>query len=300
MRLLFAIPHFFAFDGVGYHGSTSHDPAPRQRALAGCITALHGLFAGPSVEADWGERRLLAANAPRHHVDVVVVTTRGQHALAGFRLPRAFYHHREVDCPPLELGHAARAFLADRLGSYDWYGFLEDDLRLHDPWLFAKLAWFIGQAGEDKVLLPNRFEMSVAWTVRKVYADGAISRRQSPRWRNERGPELIAGRVLGRSVSFRRAANPHAGCWFLDRRQMERFAAEPHFMDKDPSFIGPLESAATLGLMRSFGLYKPALDCADFLEIEHQDDRFMRVVAGLPPHRRPAAAKPSPGPEQAG
>ena len=71
---------------------------------------------------------------------------------------------------------------------------------------------------------------------------------------------------------------------------MQRFAAEPHFMDKAASFIGPLESAATLALMRSFAVYKPALDCADFLEIEHQDDRFMRVLAGLPPNR--TAVKP--------
>ena len=38
MRFLFAIPHYFAFDGVGYHGSTGPDPRPRQKALAGCIS----------------------------------------------------------------------------------------------------------------------------------------------------------------------------------------------------------------------------------------------------------------------
>ena len=285
MRFLFAILHYFDSDGVGYHGSTGPDPRQRQAALAGCIGALHGLFAGPAVEMDWGERRFLSANAPRHHVDVVVLTAAGRHALEGVRLPAGLYHHREVNCPPLELGHAARAFLADRLGAYDWYGFLEDDLRLHDPWFFTKLAWFIGEAGADKVLLPNRFEMSVAWRTRKVYADGGLSPRHSGPWRNDRGPETLNGRVLGRTVSFRRASNPHAGCWFLTRKQMEQFASAPHFMDKDSTFIGPLESAATLALMRSFSIYKPALDCADFLEIEHQDDRFMRVAAGLRPNR---------------
>ena len=189
------------------------------------------------------------------------------------------------------LGHAARGFLADRLGSYDWYGFLEDDLRLHDPWFFTKLAWFISEAGDNKVLLPNRFEMSVAWRTRKVYADGPLSPQQSGPWSNDRGPKTLTGRVLGRTISFRRASNPHAGCWFLTQAQMKRFAAAAHFMDKQSTFIGPLESAATLSLLRSFPIYKPALDCADFLEIEHQDDRFMRVAAGLRPHRpasRPA------------
>ncbi len=291
MRFLFAIPHYFASDGLGYHGSSGPDPRPRQAALAACIGALHGLLAGPAVEADWGRRRLVPANAPRHHVDVVVVTTGGRHALEGLRLPAGFYLHREVDAPPLELGHAARFFLADRLGSYDWYGFLEDDLRLHDPWFFTKLAWFLAEAGEDKVLLPNRFEMSLTWPARKVYADGAVNSEQSGGWSNGGGPETIGGRVLGRAVTFRLAGNPHAGCWFLTRAQMERFAAAPHFRDKEARFIGPLESAATLALMRTFPIYKPGLDCADFLEIEHQDDRFMRVVAGLPPNRGAGPAK---------
>jgi hypothetical protein len=97
--------------------------------------------------------------------------------------------------------------------------------------------------------------------------------------------------VLGRTISFRRASNPHAGCWFLTQAQMKRFAAAAHFMDKQSTFIGPLESAATLSLLRSFPIYKPALDCADFLEIEHQDDRFMRVAAGLRPHR--SASRPA-------
>lgn len=285
MRFLFAIAHYFGSDGIGYHGSTGPDPRPRQAALAGCIEGLTALLAGPAVEPDWGERRLLSANSPRHHVDIVVVTTGGRHALKGLDLPGGAYLHRELDCPPAELGHGARAFLAERLGSYDWYGFLEDDLRLHDPWFFTKLAWFNAEAGEDKLLLPNRFEMSLGWKARKVYADGPVNRQQSGGWSNEGEPRTIAGRVLGRKVTFRRAANPHAGCWFLAGRQMERFAAAPHFLDREASFIGPLESAATLALMRSFPIYKPALECADFLEIEHQDDRFMRVVAGLPPNR---------------
>ena len=34
----------------------------------------------------------------------VVVTTGGRHALQGLGIPPGLYHHREVDCPPLELG----------------------------------------------------------------------------------------------------------------------------------------------------------------------------------------------------
>jgi hypothetical protein len=38
------------------------------------------------------------------------------------------------------------------------------------------------------------------------------------------------------------------------------------FFDRDTSFIGPLESAATLGIMRAFRIYKPAPEHAAFLE----------------------------------
>ena len=34
-------------------------------------------------------------------------------------------------------------------------------------------------------------------------------------------------------------------------------------------FISPLESAATLGIMKNFNVYKPDYSCASFLEMEH-------------------------------
>ena len=50
---------------------------------------------------------------------------------------------------------------------------------------------------------------------------------------------------------------------------------------------GPLESAATLGIMRHFRVYKPARENAAFLEIEHLDRRYLGRVfnptSGDPP-----------------
>ncbi len=42
--------------------------------------------------------------------------------------------------------------------------------------------------------------------------------------------------------------------------------------------IGPLESAATLGIMRSLKIYKPAPENANFLEVEHHGCRFIRLI----------------------
>jgi hypothetical protein len=75
-----------------------------------------------------------------------------------------------------------------------------------------------------------------------------------------------------------RALNPHSGCFFLTAAQMKRWAESAHFLDRDTRFIGPLESAATLGIMRTFKVYKPARNSANFFEIEHRDDAFIRMV----------------------
>ena len=56
---------------------------------------------------------------------------------------------------------------------------------------------------------------------------------------------------------------------------MQTWSRKPYFLDRDTSFIGPLESAATLGVMCAFRVYKPAREHAGFLEIEHFGTRFL-------------------------
>jgi hypothetical protein len=59
---------------------------------------------------------------------------------------------------------------------------------------------------------------------------------------------------------------------------MEYWARQPYFLDRDVSFVGPLESAATLGIMRTFRVYKPAAESASFLEIEHFGTAFLSMI----------------------
>ena len=100
---------------------------------------------------------------------------------------------------------------------------------------------------------------------------------------------IATGKLLGTTVTFERAKNPHAGCFFLNGRQMETWASQPYFLDRDTSFVGPLESAATLGIMRTFRVYKAAAESAAFLEIEHFGTSFLGnlrrradVAGGMP------------------
>ena len=74
---------------------------------------------------------------------------------------------------------------------------------------------------------------------------------------------------------FQRVNNPHAGCFFLNAKQMEASKKQPYFLDRSADFGGPLKSAATLGVMRAFNIYKPSRENADFLEVAHLHHRYI-------------------------
>jgi hypothetical protein len=281
MRIVVAIPHFFDLTRqprrAPGHGALLGDPAPRIEALSGCVSALHQLLGGPQVVIDISRREAKGANShiAATKVDVVICTTKGQHLLSRLPLGRGAFSHHPTDAEPLLLGFECHAALYERLGDYDYYCYLEDDLIVRDPWFFVKQSWFGGQVGSGAVLLPNRYEVArggVAW---KAYLDGDLAAEVTAPFQNiAEAPELKAS-CLGREVSFRRPSNPHSGCFFLTGEQLRAWALRPDFLDRDTRFIGPLESAATLGLMRAFRIYKPAPEAGSFLEIEHAGTAFI-------------------------
>lgn len=277
MKILATIAHFFDAGGDGYYGSRSADAAPRIRALSQAIAAFHQLFGKTQAKLlNRKQRIMVPANAEESYdVDIAVCTTGGKHLMAALDLPEAFFEHRETVAEPMMLGFECHAVLAERLGQYDFYCFLEDDLVLSDPWFFAKLKWFAENAGFEALLMPNRFELSVSEPVLKLYIDGHVSKDFAARWQDITDRGGIAGKIMGRAVNFERPTNPHAGCFFLNAAQMESWAAKPYFLDRDVSFAGPLESAATLGVMKTFRIYKPAAAQAGFLEIRHAHPRYL-------------------------
>jgi hypothetical protein len=281
MRILVAIPHFFDASGevrrAPEHGALAGDPAPRIEALTACVSALHQLLGGPQVIIDIARREAKNANAQfaAAKLDVIVCTTRGQHLLSRLPLDRDAFRHHPTDVEPPLLGFQCHAALYERLGDYDYYCYLEDDLIIRDPWLFAKQGWFQRQVGPAAVLLPNRYEVArggVAW---KAYLDGDLPAEVTAPFQNIAEAPELKGSCLGLEVTFRRQSNPHSGCFFLTDEQMRAWGRRRDFLDRDTRFIGPLESAATLGLMRAFRIYKPAPEVASFLEIEHAGTAFI-------------------------
>jgi hypothetical protein len=281
MRILFAIPHYFG-QGAGAearHGSQHGDADSRAAALEQALLALHQLFGESQAMIRHADRRTIEANESfRHTIHVVVVTRGGDHVLKRLRVSETLYQPYPVDDDPKLLGFHCQTILRDRWGNYDYYCYLEDDLILHDPWLFQKLQWFTGHVGDDKLLLPNRFERSANLAYKKCYVDGDLAKSLTEKFQDVSDQPQLSSTVLGASTRFVRPLNPHSGCYFLNARQMQHWTKQPHFGSQDATFIGPLESAATLGIMRTFKIYKPAPENASFLEIEHFDNHYIRKI----------------------
>jgi hypothetical protein len=284
VRLLFTIPHYFNPSGDRRHGSGRAAPETRAAALDACILALHRNFGRRQAMIDIARRQVLPANeGAAHDIDVLVHAQPEHHLLHRVSAAAGLFEARTVgETDPRLIGFACHETLRERLGGYDFYCYLEDDLVCRDPWHFAKLRWFAGLVGDGSLLQPNRFEAGVeGGRMRKVYVDGDLRPEVTAPFQSVEIDRRIRGQALGRTLLLERALNPHAGCFFLNAEQMKRWAEAPHFLDRDTRFIGPLESAATLGIMRSFKVYKPARNSANFFEIEHQDDAFSRLAGTL-------------------
>lgn len=279
MRILFSVAHFFRPDSEGKHASQSEDPRPRLLALSQSLGALHQLFGKSQNIINIGQRLAYPANKPQaHDLDIVVCTTKDDHLLNHLPLPFHFYKHHPTQAEPLQLGFECQAVLRDCLGQYDYYCFLEDDLILHDPWFFIKLNWFNQQGNDQCLVQPNRYEVSRQNLICKAYIDGDLAPRVTAPFQNVNEQQELKGQILGIPITFRRALNPHAGCYFLNANQMAHWASQPYFLDRDTSFVSPLESAATLGIMKTFRIYKTLPEQASFLEIQHFGTAFLSMI----------------------
>ncbi len=175
---------------------------------------------------------------------------------------------------PRMLGFCAHQLFAKFAGQYDWYLYSEDDLLVTDPMMFDKLAWFNTTFGDGCMLSPNRFELNANGPAPKTYIDGGQREASTARFHGyvPGSPELRAA-PLGRELVFRRATNPHSGFAAITKSQLAHWMAQPHWLDHDVSFVSPLESAAGLGLAKTFAIYKGDPHSAGFFEVEHLDNR---------------------------
>lgn len=284
MKVLVTIPHFYDARGSGRYGSTGPETGEREDALADCLAGLRQTL-GPNQAFLYclhqpvpgrGNGRLINVNGQKADLlDIAVCTTGDHHLLARLDLPEGFFHHQPVKSDPMLLGFGCWQALKSNLGRYDYYCYVEDDLLLQDSLFLQKLVWFNKLFGDETVLLPHRFEVREDQPVHKLYIDGPVREDFTAKWQDVNDRRTLEAEVFGTKIAFERWPNPHSGCFFLNARQMEKWAASPSFGELDTSFAGPLESAATLGIMKNFRIYKPSFASAGFLELQHLHNRYL-------------------------
>ena len=267
-RYLFVIPHYYTHVPDSDLGSQSEPRQERAKVVARTITAIHETF-GRSMSVFPGYR---SPDTPGHVVDVVLVTTRADHLVADIGESARLVRHLVVDDAPMTLGFAAHRVLADALGTYDRYAFLEDDLVVHDPLLFAKQDWFMSTFGSAAYLGPTRYEASGGL---KVHPDGPLPEVATADLRQPPGPDRLEGDWFGLHLDFERPSNPHSACFFVDDAGLERLCAHPRFGVPHASIERTLETAATGLIAETFCVYKASPSCSDFLEVEHQGSRYL-------------------------
>jgi len=281
MRILLAIVHYWNPEGGGEHASLRPDPAPRIEAFQQQLLALQRLGTRQAQLSIAAMEAQPANQALQHQIEIKVITDGEHHILDCVAEPYKGLFQMVITQPKTgkHLGFEAQKFLASRLDQgYDMYGYMEDDLVVHDPWFFRKINWFREQVGDDCLLLPHRYELyPEPHAVDRFYIDGPMHDNELKQIIADPVPALAADWPGGK-MFFESPANPHAGCFFLGAGQLLHWLRHPSWQDGDCSWVSPLESAATLGIAKTFRLFKPSMVQAAWLELQHWGRSFHGLI----------------------
>lgn len=281
LRVLACMPHFFrrgAADSGMANGSNSDTLESRLEQFRYCLKQLTAVL-----EPD---RFLMGSPGRIGHEqvepvpqsiagEIMVVTVPENNLIAEISAPPSLNAHVWAG-PPRQLGYQCRRVFAQHLGQYDFYLFIEDDTTILDPSFFRKIAAFYRAHGEDKILLPNRFEIfgpsHHGW---RAYLD-------QPAFPNHRAPERPGPAELtlpsfDGDVLFRKTRDSLSGAYIITDGQLRRWMDQPDFHAPDAAAVAvgldPMELTQT-PLGGSLPIYRPAPQNLDFLEVHHVPNRL--------------------------
>lgn len=181
---------------------------------------------------------------------------------------------------PRMIPFAAQKVMAEFSNSYEWFVYSEDDLAIRDSLFFHKLTLFQNKFGFTRLLQPNRFEINKSALRFKTYVDGDLRIgfiKPFLEKVDEQSNTLTLKDQGSFDIHFLRALNPHSGFFALAAAQLKYWMAQKHFMDLDCTFVSPLESGATLGILKTFSIYKSIVPNLGYFEIEHIDKKFSNM-----------------------
>ena len=285
MRIFVVIPHYFYPEPEARHSSVDENRRDERKAMVEkvLLTWRHS-FGAPHAMLNIERKKFDRVNLGLNDVTLVVLTTQGRHLLDDDFCKRNRINLVEckVDDPRM-LGHDYVRYFAEHLHTFDYFVFSEDDLLVTDPQFIDKVRWFEERFGFRRLLMPNRFEWNANGPAMKTFIDGDVAPRAWERWTGKFPDEdFITASALADTWSFRRARNPHSGMHIVSRAQLDHWMRQPHWGDRDAAFIGPLESAATLGVMKTFSIYKSWGRSLSVFAVEHLDHRFSSIPLDYP------------------
>ena len=272
MRILVVIPHYYGQSQPEYKSLGSYiEPISRVAAFTETIVGLYRHF-GQNRHTVEGVKLLRSESSSRLHIHVL--TRRDSNLLSELSFDPGTFDVEYVDCKPAWIPLQVPRVLKNYIGMFDFYCYLEDDLIINDPLFFSKLVWFQQTFGLKTVLAPVRFEMSSSGTAAKVIFDPILPDFYLVPFRRPGQCEEITGIWHGSSQVFQLPQNPHAASFFLTEDQLAYWMKQPSFDDGDSSWVGPIESAATLTIGKVFDIYKPKSPDHFFLELQHYGSRY--------------------------
>ena len=279
-RILVVIAHFFKEEQNGKYSSTRGDKkSERQTAL---IQTILGWLSLSKSRRHLDVYEECFINIPNDiNVDIVIIKNDNNHLIPSYVTGRGNIKITQVNLENTRyLPFAAHLVMKNNIEKYDWFAYSEDDLQVSDPYFFDKAILFNSKFGNKFVLMPNRFELDLQSPVAKTYVDGF---NQTPEFvkvlerMNSVGSKPLLLNFNDRGIKFERAKNPHSGCFLINSTQLKNWVGKSYFGNMDASFVSPLESAATLGIAKTFAAMKPSPENAEWLEIQHLDYKFSRM-----------------------
>jgi hypothetical protein len=282
MRVLVCIPHFFNRDRTDQSeimGSSVDPLEQRIETVRYCLRGMQAMLADnayllrTSPESSVGFDRV-ESMANRITGDICLCVAGENHFFSDLttgNVIKGLFTARD----PRLLGYACRRMFAENVDRYDLYFFTEDDNAVLDAEFFDKAAHFYDVFGENKLLLPNRFELGgigeVAW---KVYIDeGAFGHRvMTPPAMAE---PMLRLRGWGRDIEFALTGSPFSGAYIITNAQLRAWMQEPDFVEPDPELAANMDlmELAGIPLRGRLPIYKAAKTNADFFEIHHVPNR---------------------------
>jgi hypothetical protein len=270
VRLLVVIPHYYRLESSEGRRSYGSDRMPFARIAAfnAAIVALNRYY---------GARRRPGEGACT--LDIVVVTVRGANLLEWIGLDASACEVEYFEGSPPMLPFEVQRIVGERAGAYDVYAYLEDDLIIDDPAFFEKILWFAAAFGPNALLTPLRYEMSYAGAPARIAIDRPLKGADIAPFSRSGAPETLTGTWNGKTQTFRLPENPHSAFFAVTDDQLKVWMRSSFFYDRDASWIGPIESAATFAPSKVFALYHASAPDPWFLAIEHFGAHYATLAA---------------------